>query len=76
MRPITLDLCAFGPFAAREHIDFTGLSQRGFFLITGKTGAGKTSILDGICYSLLATRPAANATANRCAATLPNPKRS
>lgn len=52
MRPITLDLCAFGPFAAREHIDFTGLSQRGFFLITGKTGAGKTSILDGICYSL------------------------
>jgi len=52
MRPIRLILNAFGPFAQREEIDFTRLPPDALFLIHGPTGAGKTSILDGICYAL------------------------
>ncbi len=52
MRPIRLILSAFGPFAQREEIDFTRLPPDALFLIHGPTGAGKTSILDGICYAL------------------------
>lgn len=52
MRPLRLVLTAFGPFARREEIDFTRLPPDALFLIHGPTGAGKTSILDGICYAL------------------------
>jgi len=52
MRPMTLELQAFGPFGGRERIDFTSFGENPFFLIHGPTGAGKTSVLDGICYAL------------------------
>ena len=50
MRPLYLEVTAFGPFAGTERIDFTQL--KGLFLITGNTGAGKTSIFDAITYAL------------------------
>ena len=52
MRPLRLTLQAFGPYAGKEVIDFTKLGNRTMFLITGKTGAGKTTIFDGICYAI------------------------
>ena len=52
MRPIKLVMSAFGSYAKEEVIDFTHLSEGGIFLITGDTGAGKTTIFDGITYAL------------------------
>ena len=52
MKPIRLTMAAFGPFAGNETVDFTALTQSGIFLITGPTGAGKTTIFDAICYAL------------------------
>ncbi|MEB3227072.1 MAG: AAA family ATPase [Synechocystis sp.] len=52
MRPLTLTLQAFGPFAHTETIDFSQLGNNALFLINGPTGSGKSSILDGICFAL------------------------
>ncbi|QUN04661.1 SMC family ATPase [Shewanella yunxiaonensis] len=52
MKPLTLEMSAFGPFADTQHIDFSGLGDNPLFLINGPTGAGKTSILDAICFAL------------------------
>lgn len=53
MRPIKLKMQAFGPYVKPVELDFeNGLCGEKFFLITGATGAGKTSILDAICYAL------------------------
>ncbi|WP_252860480.1 SMC family ATPase [Halomonas sp. KX33721] len=52
MTPLTLTMQAFGPFAGRETIDFTALGRSPLFLINGPTGAGKSSILDAICFAL------------------------
>jgi len=52
MRPLKLKLQAFGPFAGSEVIDFTKLGVNPLFLINGPTGAGKSSILDAICFAL------------------------
>lgn len=52
MRPIRLSIQAFGPFSGKEVIDFTKLGPSPLFLINGPTGAGKSSILDAICYAL------------------------
>ena len=52
MRPLRLTLQAFGPFAGTEVIDFTRALDAGVFGIYGPTGAGKTSIFDGIAYAL------------------------
>ena len=52
MRPLRLTLQAFGPYPGLQELDFETLGGQDFFLITGPTGAGKTSILDGISYAL------------------------
>ncbi|WP_433924086.1 AAA family ATPase [Vreelandella sp. 21] len=52
MTPLTLTMQAFGPFAGSETIDFTALGNSPLFLINGPTGAGKSSILDAICFAL------------------------
>ena len=49
MKPIKLTMSAFGPYQETEVIDFRELKEHHLFLITGPTGAGKTSIFDGIC---------------------------
>ncbi|MGM0929286.1 MAG: AAA family ATPase [Actinomycetota bacterium] len=59
MRIHRLEIQAFGPFAAREIIDFDELSSQGLFLLNGPTGAGKTSILDAICFALYGSVPGA-----------------
>src|SRR3954454_3768872 len=52
-----LEITAFGPFAGTEVIDFDALSDAGLFLIQGRTGAGKTSILDAVCFALYGQVP-------------------
>jgi len=52
MKPIRLVLTAFGPYRDSETIDFSVLEDRGLFVISGNTGAGKTTIFDAICFAL------------------------
>ncbi|MFC8038513.1 AAA family ATPase [Paenarthrobacter sp. NPDC057355] len=59
MRIHRLDIEAFGPFATPQHINFDLLSAQGLFLLNGATGAGKTSILDAICFALYGSVPGA-----------------
>ncbi|MGW2473354.1 AAA family ATPase [Streptomyces sp. NPDC001665] len=59
MRLHTLRVTAFGPFGAPQEIDFDALSAAGLFLLHGPTGAGKTSVLDAVCYALYGAVPGA-----------------
>ena len=52
MRPLHLELTAFGPYPGKQAIDFTELGGSDLFLIHGPTGSGKTSIFDGLTYAL------------------------
>jgi DNA repair protein SbcC/Rad50 len=57
MRVNSLEVTAFGPFAQTQRLDFADLNQAGLFLLTGPTGAGKTSVLDAICFALYGSVP-------------------
>ncbi|MFF1672068.1 AAA family ATPase [Nocardiopsis flavescens] len=59
MRLHTLTVRAFGPFAGTETVDFDRLGSGGLFLIHGPTGAGKTSVLDAVCFALYGSLPGA-----------------
>ncbi|MGD6750469.1 AAA family ATPase [Streptomyces sp. BH105] len=59
MRLHTLTITAFGPFGASQKVDFDDLSAAGLFLLHGPTGAGKTSVLDAVCYALYGSVPGA-----------------
>ena len=52
MRPVKLTISAFGPYAGCQVIDFEKLGKKGIYLITGDTGAGKTTIFDAIVFAL------------------------
>lgn len=52
MKPLKLTMTAFGPYAGTQVVDFRVLGERSFFMIHGPTGAGKTTILDAICFAL------------------------
>lgn len=52
MKPLKLTMTAFGPYKEREVIEFTELDEHRLFVISGNTGAGKTTIFDAICFAL------------------------
>ncbi|MCF6474818.1 SMC family ATPase, partial [Nonomuraea sp. MG754425] len=57
MRPHRLTLTAFGSFPGTETVDFDALSEAGLFLVHGPTGAGKTTVLDALCFALYGQVP-------------------
>ncbi len=60
MRPLKLRMSAFGPYTNEAHLDLESLGTSGVYLITGDTGAGKTTIFDGIVYALYGKPSGAN----------------
>lgn len=58
-------MSAFGPFAGTEEVDFERLGAHGLFLLNGATGAGKTSVLDAICFALYGSVPGARQESRR-----------
>lgn len=52
MKPLYLELQAFGPYVEKQTVDFEKLSEKGMFLIMGKTGSGKTTIFDAMTFAL------------------------
>lgn len=52
MKPLYLEMQAFGPFVEKQTVDFEALSKSGIFLIKGKTGSGKTTIFDAMTFAL------------------------
>lgn len=57
MRLHRLELTGFGPFREKQSVDFEAFERDGIFLIAGRTGAGKSSILDGVCFALYGSVP-------------------
>ena len=57
MRLHDLQVTAFGPFVETVRVDFDALTEAGLFLLTGDTGAGKTSVLDAVCFALYGEVP-------------------
>ena len=65
MRLHRLEITAFGPFADTVVVDFDALSEAGLFLLSGATGAGKTSVLDAVCFALYGDVPGDRGSAKR-----------
>jgi exonuclease SbcC len=65
MRLHRLELCAFGPYAGREAVDFDQLGADGLFLLHGETGAGKTTLLDAVAFALFGRVPGARGDVKR-----------
>ena len=65
MRLHHLEITGFGPFADTVRIDFDALSDAGLFLLSGPTGAGKSSVLDAVCFALYGDVPGDRSTAKR-----------
>ena len=59
MRLHHLEITAFGPFADTVTVDFDALGADGLFLLHGRTGAGKTTVLDAVAFALYGTVPGA-----------------
>lgn len=57
MKLHSLELEGFGPYRERQRVDFDAFDADGLYLITGRTGAGKSSILDGVCFALFGAVP-------------------
>ena len=57
MRPVELELAAFGPFPEREVVDFAGLAGHGLFVVCGPTGSGKSTLFDAMTYALYGIIP-------------------
>ena len=55
MRPLKIEMSAFGPYKEKESIDFSKLAHHQLFVISGPTGAGKTTVFDAICFALYGT---------------------
>lgn len=55
MRPLKITMTAFGPYRDAETVDFSELGEHRLFVISGSTGAGKTTIFDAICFALYGT---------------------
>jgi len=75
VRPLQLELTAFGPYERQQAIDFTALGPSELFLIHGPTGSGKTTLFDGLTYALFGklagTRGVDRLRADRAPADLP-----
>lgn len=65
MRLHRMEITAFGPFAGTVAVDFDELSEAGLFLLSGATGAGKTSVLDAVCFALYGDVPGDRGSAKR-----------
>jgi exonuclease SbcC len=65
MRLHHLEITAFGPFVDTVTVDFDSLSESGLFLLCGATGAGKTSVLDAVCFAVYGSVPGDRNTAKR-----------